>query len=74
LNLVLQDSHYSPQVEAISPTLPGEGLNLKDESPIQSHKEGLVTKISKVDREIALAESHSAKLKKKLVGIKQYRR
>ncbi|CAG0918666.1 unnamed protein product [Notodromas monacha] len=65
------DSHYSPQVEAISPTVPGESLNLREESPMQSHKDALLQKISRVDREIALAESHIAKLKKKLQEVEE---
>ncbi|CAG0895202.1 unnamed protein product [Cyprideis torosa] len=60
---VSMDSHYTPQTEAISPTLPSDML--KDESPLRSKKEDLLAMISKVDREIAQGESQIVKLKKK---------
>ena len=56
------ESGYHPQVEQISPTGP-EAPNEGDD--VRSTKEELLQKITKVDREIAKAESQIAKLKKK---------
>ena len=58
----LQEPGYHPQVEAISPT-PDDRTTERDD--VRSTKEDLLQKISKVDREIAKAESSIAKLKKK---------
>ena len=42
-------SAYIPQVEAISPTLPGDGDDLKrDDSPLRSTKDDLLQQITKV--------------------------
>nr|XP_053647956.1 protein PRRC2A-like [Cherax quadricarinatus] len=57
-----QESTYTPQVEAISPTLPSDP---RDESPLRSTKDDLLKHIEQVDREIAKAESSIAKLRKK---------
>ena len=48
--LLLQESTYTPQVEAISPTLPSDP---RDESPLRSTKDDLLKRIEQVDREIA---------------------
>ncbi|XP_065575578.1 nuclear receptor corepressor 1-like isoform X2 [Artemia franciscana] len=53
---------YTPQVEAISPT-PGD--RDADDSPSRSTKDELLQQISKVDRDIATAESSVLKLKRK---------
>lgn len=58
---------YNPQVEAISPSLPSESI--RDESPLRSTKEDLLSQIARVDREIAKTESQIAKLKKKKVEL-----
>ncbi|KAF0290558.1 Nuclear receptor corepressor 2 [Amphibalanus amphitrite] len=57
-----QRESYNPQTEAISPTLPADGL---DESPLRSTKDELLGQISTIDREIMKAESQIAKLKRK---------
>ncbi|XP_042217385.1 uncharacterized protein LOC121862983 isoform X2 [Homarus americanus] len=57
-----RESTYTPQVEAISPTLPSDP---RDESPLRSTKDDLLKHIEQVDREIAKAESSIAKLRKK---------
>lgn len=59
---MFQESGYHPQVEQISPTGP-EAPSERDE--LKSTKDVLLQKITKVDREIAKAESVIAKLKKK---------
>lgn len=48
--LFLQESTYTPQVEAISPTMPNDP---RDESPLRSTKDDLLKHIEQVDREIA---------------------
>ena len=63
---MLQDSGYHPQVEAISPTGPVP----EERDELRSTKDDLLQKITKVDREIAKAESQIAKLKKKQVNDK----
>lgn len=50
---------YTPQVEAISPTLPSEDIQLR------ATKEDLLQQINKVDREIAKTEQQIFKLKNK---------
>ena len=59
----MQESGYHPQVEQISPTGPEAPIE-RDEQH-KSTKDVLLQKITKVDREIAKAESVMAKLKKK---------
>ncbi|KAG8223441.1 hypothetical protein J437_LFUL008521 [Ladona fulva] len=54
---------YTPQVEAISPTLPSDSL--QEDTTFRSTKDELLQQITKVDREIAKAESQIQKLKKK---------
>ena len=50
-------------MEAISPTLPPESL--QEDAAFRATKDDLLQQISKVDREIAKAESQISKLKKK---------
>uniref|UniRef100_T1JIR2 SANT domain-containing protein n=1 Tax=Strigamia maritima TaxID=126957 RepID=T1JIR2_STRMM len=61
---IKREPAYNPQVEAISPTLPGDDMR-PDSIPMRSSKDDLLQQISKVDREIAKAESQISKLKKK---------
>ena len=58
-----QESCYQPQVEAISPTGPEAPGDQMDDLKVL--KDDLLSKITKVDREIAKTESQIAKLKKK---------
>lgn len=60
---------YTPQVEAISPTLPAD--NMQEDANFRSTKDELLQQISKVDSEIAKTESTIQKLKKKNVSIEQ---
>ena len=62
---LLQESCYQPPVEAISPTGPEAPGDQMDD--LKAVKDELLTKITKVDREIAKTESQIAKLKKKYV-------
>ncbi|XP_043200401.1 uncharacterized protein LOC122369609 [Amphibalanus amphitrite] len=64
-----RESPYNPQTEAISPTLPADGL---DESPLRSTKDELLGQISTIDREIMKAESQIAKLKRKQSELEQH--
>ena len=64
-----QESCYQPPVEAISPTGPEAPGDQMDD--LKAVKDELLTKITKVDREIAKTESHIAKLKKKYVSFIQ---
>ena len=58
-----QESCYQPPVEAISPTGPEAPRDYTDD--LKQEKDDLLMKIAKVDREIMVAESQIAKLKKK---------
>ena len=58
---VFQEPAYTPQVEAISPTLPTE------DSSNRQFKEELLQNISKKDGEITTVEAQISKLKKKEV-------
>ncbi|KAI1292019.1 Nuclear receptor corepressor 1 [Halotydeus destructor] len=60
---IKKEPAYTPQVEAISPTLPNE--ETRQDSPLKASKEYLLTNLSKLDREIQQAESQIAKLRKK---------
>ena len=61
-----QDAGYHPKVEAISPTGPDAGCAMEDmRFESRKEKDNLLQKITKVDRDIAKAESQIAKLKKK---------
>ena len=64
-----QESCYQPPVEAISPTGPEAPGDQMDD--LKAVKDELLTKITKVDREIAKTESQIAKLKKKYVSFIQ---
>ena len=64
--IFLQESCYQPPVEAISPTGPEAPGDQMDD--LKAVKDELLTKITKVDREIAKTESQIAKLKKKYVS------
>ena len=63
LVFIFQESCYQPQVEAISPTGPEAPGDQMDDLKVL--KDDLLSKITKVDREIAKTESQIAKLKKK---------
>lgn len=57
---------YTPQVEAISPTLPNDDMR-QDLSPFKSTKDDLVQNINRIEREISEAEIQIDKLTKKQV-------
>ena len=57
----MKEPAYTPQVEAISPTLPTE------DSSNRQFKEELLANISKKDGEISTMETQIAKLKKKVI-------
>jgi len=59
----VKESCYQPPLEAISPTGPEAPGDQMDD--LKAVKDELLTKITKVDREIAKTESQIAKLKKK---------
>merc|ERR1712045_1034274 len=59
----VKESCYQPPVEAISPTGPEAPRDYTDD--LKQEKDDLLMKIAKVDREIMVAESQIAKLKKK---------
>ena len=61
----VQEPAYTPQVEAISPTLPTE------DSSNRQFKEELLQNISKKDGEITAVEAQIAKLRKKEVMATQ---
>lgn len=56
-----QESTYTPQVEAISPTLPSDP---RDESPLRTTKDDLLKRIEKVDRDIAKVSEQGYKKEK----------
>lgn len=57
---------YTPQVEAISPTLPNE--ETPQDSPLKSSRDYLLQNINRLDREISQAEAQIGKLKRKQVS------
>lgn len=61
-----QEPAYTPQVEAISPTLPSE--EGRCESPMRVMKENILNNINRVDKEINQLESQLSKLHKKMVS------
>lgn len=60
---------YTPQTEAISPTLP-EPSNQEDVQ-FRSTKDDLLQQIAKVDREIAKRETQISMLRKKLKELEE---
>ncbi|CAG5077237.1 Similar to ncor1: Nuclear receptor corepressor 1 (Xenopus tropicalis), partial [Cotesia congregata] len=60
---------YTPQTEAISPTLP-EPSNQED-AQFRSTKDDLLQQIAKVDREISKREIQIGKLRRKLVELEE---
>lgn len=60
---------YTPQTEAISPTLPEP--NTQEDAQFRSTKDDLLQQIAKVDREIAKRESQISKLKKKMKELEE---
>lgn len=60
---------YTPQTEAISPTLPEP--NTQEDVNYRSTKDDLLQQIAKVDREIAKRESQITKLRKKLKELEE---
>ncbi|CAG2100531.1 unnamed protein product [Medioppia subpectinata] len=61
---VKKEPAYTPQVEAISPTLPNDD-NRQDLSPFKTTKDELLQNINKIDREIMQTETQLTKLRKK---------
>ncbi|XP_022241550.1 uncharacterized protein LOC106459370 isoform X2 [Limulus polyphemus] len=59
-----KESVYTPQVEAISPTLPYEDSQL-NQPPQRTSKDELLQVINRLDREIAQMQSQTTNLKKK---------
>lgn len=68
LLFIYQEPAYTPQVEAISPTLPNEDTR-QEMSPLRSSKDELLQNINKIDREILQTESQIGKLRKRQVLI-----
>ncbi|KAK0098356.1 hypothetical protein PV326_009109 [Microctonus aethiopoides] len=60
---------YTPQTEAISPTLPEP--TTQEDAQFRSTKDDLLQQIAKVDREIAKRESQISKLRKKLKELEE---
>ncbi|XP_076345659.1 uncharacterized protein LOC143244584 isoform X3 [Tachypleus tridentatus] len=61
---IRKESVYTPQVEAISPTLPYEDLQL-NQTLQRTFKDELLQVINRLDREIAQVHSQTTNLKKK---------
>ncbi len=70
-HIFLQEPAYNPQVEAISPTLPGEDTRA-ELSSVKSSKNEVLGQITKVDHEIGIAEGQISKLRKKMVCLAIY--
>ncbi|XP_054715965.1 nuclear receptor corepressor 1-like isoform X2 [Uloborus diversus] len=62
--VIKKDQAYTPQVEAISPTLPSE--EGRCDSPMRLLKENILTNIKQLDKEINQVESQVSKLRKKM--------
>lgn len=62
----LKEPAYTPQVEAISPTLPSE--EGRCDSPMRLLKENILNNINRLDKEINQVESQVSKLQKKMVS------
>lgn len=62
-----QEPAYTPQVEAISPTLPSE--EGRCDSPMRVLKENILNNINRLDKEINQVESQVTKLQKKMVRL-----
>lgn len=65
-NTSTKETAYTPQVEAISPTLPDDESR-QESSPSKSSKDELVENISKIDREISQTGNRIMQLKKRQV-------
>ncbi|XP_022245762.1 uncharacterized protein LOC106462725 isoform X3 [Limulus polyphemus] len=65
---VKKEQIYNPQVEAISPTLPGEDSRISL-SPQRTSKDELLQSINKIDREIAQVEHQVTNLRKKQLEL-----
>ena len=63
-----QQPVYTPQVEAISPTLPDQDSR-QELSPFKATRDELYQNINRIEREISEAETQIAKLKRKQVGF-----
>lgn len=61
---------YTPQTEAISPTLP-EIIIQEDTQQYRTTKDDLLQQIAKVDREIAKRDTQISMLKKKLKELEE---
>lgn len=60
---------YTPQTEAISPTLPE--TNTQEDAQYRSTKDDLLQQIGKVDREIAKRENQLNMLRKRLKELEE---
>ncbi|GFR30810.1 nuclear receptor corepressor 1 [Trichonephila clavata] len=65
--VIKKEPAYTPQVEAISPTLPSE--EGRCESPMRLMKENILQGINKIDKEINQLESQVSKLQKKKLEL-----
>ncbi|KAG8200653.1 hypothetical protein JTE90_022274 [Oedothorax gibbosus] len=66
--LVKKEAAYTPQVEAISPTLPAEDGR---ESPYRIMKENIVNNINRVDKEINELDAQTKRLEAKKKAIEE---